>query len=190
MNAPVAPGDVPALFLHCLSLSMLAVGGGLSLMPDFHRFLVSERGWISDAQFSSAIALAQAAPGPNGLYLAVASWNIGFGGGGYLLALACAVIAMAGVLLPSSIATLIITRWAHRNRELRVLRAFKQGMAPLVVGLVLSVAWLLASANDDLVRDWRLWILSAVAVGLLWKTRIHLLWLLGAGAVLGAMGWV
>jgi chromate transporter len=23
-----------------------------------------------------------------------------------------------------------------------------------------------------------------------WRTRLHLLWLLGAGALLGAMGWV
>jgi len=25
---------------------------------------------------------------------------------------------------------------------------------------------------------------------LVWRTRLHLLWLLGAGAVLGALGWV
>ena len=42
--------------------------------------------------------------------------------------------------------------------------------------------------------DWRhdawLWVLSAVTALLVWRTRIHLLWLLGAGAVLGALGLV
>jgi chromate transporter len=32
--------------------------------------------------------------------------------------------------------------------------------------------------------------LAAVTALLVWRTRIHLLWLLGAGAVLGGLGWV
>jgi chromate transporter len=183
-------GDVFSLFLHCLSVSLLAVGGGITLLPDFHRFLVAEKGWLVDAQFTSSVALAQAAPGPNVLYLAVLGWNAGFNGGGYAMALACALAAMLGLLIPSSTFTLVITRWAHRNRELRGLRAFKQGMAPLVVGLLIATVWVLGSVNDDLARDWRLWMLSALTAALLWKTRIHLLWLLGAGAGLGALGWV
>jgi chromate transporter len=32
--------------------------------------------------------------------------------------------------------------------------------------------------------------LTMVAMGLVWRTRIHLLWLIGAGALLGAAGLV
>jgi chromate transporter len=35
-----------------------------------------------------------------------------------------------------------------------------------------------------------LWLLSAVAALIVWRTRVHLLWLLGAGALLGAVGFV
>ena len=190
MSAGFGAGSVLELFLHCLSLSMLAVGGGLILVPDFHRYFVMDKGWITDAQFSASFALAQVAPGPNLLYLAIAGWHVGFNGGGYALGLACAVIAMVGLLIPSSTFCLVITRWAHRNRELRLLRAFKQGMGPMVVGLVLSAVWLLGSAHNEPARDWRLWVLMAATPVILWKTRVHLLWLLGAGAILGAMGWV
>ena len=34
------------------------------------------------------------------------------------------------------------------------------------------------------------WLLSAVAAVVVWRTRLHLLWLLIAGAVLGWFGWV
>ena len=85
---------------------------------------------------------------------------------------------------------LLATRWAHRNRERRSVRAFKQGMAPLVIGLILATAWVLARAQGDAARDWPLWLLSAATTLLVWRTRIHLLWLLGAGALLGALGWV
>jgi chromate transporter len=33
-------------------------------------------------------------------------------------------------------------------------------------------------------------LLTAASVLLMWKTRIHVLWLLAAGAVLGLLGWV
>jgi chromate transporter len=182
--------DVFTLFVHSLSLSLLAVGGGMSVVPDFHRFIVVEKGWLDDTQFTSSIALAQAAPGPNILFIALLGWNSGFNAGGYGLALLCAAAAMVGMLIPSTTLTLLITRWAHRNHDLRILRAFKQGMAPLVIALLLAAAWLLGPAHSDAVTDWKLWMVAAVSLLVLWRTRIHLLWILGAGAVLGALGWV
>ena len=64
-------GDVAALFVHFLALSLLAIGGALTTAPDMQRYLVGERGWLGDAQFTGSIALAQAAPGPNVLFVAV-----------------------------------------------------------------------------------------------------------------------
>ena len=86
--------------------------------------------------------------------------------------------------------TWLATRWAAQYQEHRAIRAFKQGMAPLVIGLLLATAWTLASASGDPRHDGALWALSAVAALLVWRTRIHLLWLLAAGALLGALGWV
>ena len=37
---------------------------------------------------------------------------------------------------------------------------------------------------------WHLWLLTGVPALIVWRTRIHLLWLLGAGALLGALGFV
>ena len=70
------------------------------------------------------------------------------------------------------------------------MRAFKQGMAPLVIGLLMATTWVLASAHGQPATDWPLWLLTAATAVLVWRTRLHLLWLLGAGALAGAMGWV
>ena len=67
-------GDCLALFQHFLTLSLLAVGGAITTVPDMHRFLVLEQHWLSDGQFSASIALAQAAPGPNLLFVSVLAW--------------------------------------------------------------------------------------------------------------------
>ena len=183
------------LFLYYLSLSLLAVGGAIATAPDMHRFLVERQGWLTDPQFNASIAIAQAAPGPNVLFIALLGWNVGLNAGGpgvsgWLLGALGVGLCMLGVMLPSSLLTWLATRWGHRNRERRAVRAFKQGMSPVVIGLLLATAWVLARAHGSPATAWPLWLLSAVTVVLVWRTKLHLLWMLGAGALLGALGWV
>lgn len=105
-------------------------------------------------------------------------------------ALAGVGIAMIGILVPSTTLTFAAARWGHQNRELRAVRAFKQGMAPIVVALLISTGWILAASQGGPMDHWRLWLLTAVTAVLVWRTKLHLLWLLGAGAALGALGFL
>jgi chromate transporter len=198
LELQLSVGDWLALFNHFLSLSLLAVGGAIILAPDIHRFLVDENQWLTEQQFSSSIALAQSAPGPNVLFVGLMGWNVGLnagaglGGGWISVALSALgmLISLLGIMLPSSVLTYTTTRWAHKHRDNRGVRAFKLGMAPVVIALLVSTGWLLTASHNDPMRDWPLWVLTLVAMGLVWRTRIHLLWLIGAGALLGALGWV
>lgn len=178
------------LFAHFLSLSLLSIGGAISTAPEMHRYLVDQQRWLSDAQFNASIAIAQAAPGPNVLFIALMGWHVGINAGSVALGLLGVSIAMIGILLPSTTLTYFATRWAHRNRELRAVRAFKQGMAPIVIALLIATGWIMAGANKNPSTDWPLWLMTVIAALMIWKTRIHLLWLLGAGAVLGWFGLV
>ncbi len=186
--------DWLALFGHFAMLSLLAVGGALATAPDMHRYLVEDKLWLTDPQFTSSIALAQAAPGPNVLFVALLGWNVGLNAGGGIgagssawgHALLGVGIAMVGILLPSTTLTFLASRWGHRNRAHPAVRAFKQGLAPLVVGLLLSTAWILAGSHGSMTQSWRPWVLSFFAMLIVWRTRLHLLWLLAAG---GLMGW-
>jgi len=187
--------DWVQLFFYYLSLSLLAVGGAIATAPDMHRYLVEGQGWLTDTQFNASIALAQAAPGPNVLFIALLGWNVGLNAGGpgatgWAYGLLGAALCMIGIMVPSSTLTWMATRWAHRNRERRSVRAFKQGMAPIVIGLVMATAWVLGRAHGQPAADWPLWLLTIATALLVWRTQLHLLWLLGAGALLGAMGWV
>lgn len=190
MSIQMTMADWLALFTHFMSLSLLAVGGAITTAPDMHRYLVLDKAWMTDPQFVSSIALAQAAPGPNVLFIALIGWNLGLNAGGWPFAVVGMLLAMLGTLIPSTTLAFAATRWGHRNRERRVVRAFKQGMAPLVIALLVATGWVLSATHDDAARDWRLWLLTATTTLLVWQTRIHLLWLLAAGAILGALGYV
>jgi chromate transporter len=59
-------------------------------------------------------------------------------------------------------------------------------MPALTLGLVAATAWLLAPGHDQP----RLLALAVISALLVWRTRVHLLWLVSAAALLGALGWV
>lgn len=198
MSLTLTAADWLALLTHFMSLSLLAIGGAITTAPDMHRYLVDERHWLSDGQFTSSIALAQAAPGPNVLFVALLGWNVGMNAGGgmgagvaaWAYALLGVSITMVGIMLPSTTLTFAAARWGHQNRELRLVRAFKQGMAPIVIALLIATGWILAASHGSSFKNWPLWLLTGVTAVLVWRTRLHLLWLLGAGGLLGWLDWV
>ena len=171
------------LFGHYLLLSLMSIGGAISTTPEMHRYLVEQHHWLTQAQFNESIALAQAAPGPNVLFVALMGWHVGMNAGSTALALLGVGVTMLGILIPSTALTYVAAQWGHRNRELRPVRAFKQGMAPVVIALLLSTSFILASAGAA--RSWPLWLLTLVSGLVIWRTRIHLLWVLAAGALAG-----
>ena len=184
------------LLAHFLSLSLLALGGAITTAPDMHRYLVDEQHWITDTEFTSSIAIAQAAPGPNVIFIALLGWHVGInlagagGHGAWLWGLAGAGITMAGILLPSTTLTFFAARWGNEHREMRAVRAFTAGMVPIVVALIIATGWILASGHEHPLQEWRLWLLSALSMVLVLRTRLHLLWLLAGGGLLGWLGWL
>lgn len=183
--------DWLALFAQYLSLSLLSIGGAITTAPDMHRFLVEQQGWMTDAQFNASIAIAQAAPGPNVLFVALMGWNVGLNAGGVWTGMLGVLITMTGILIPSTTLTYAVAKWGHRNKELRAVRAFKQGMAPIVVALLIATSWILAQANlagADALKHWPVLLVTAVTAIVIWRTKLHMLWLLGAGALLGWFG--
>lgn len=190
MSIVLGGADWLSLFVHYLGLSLLAVGGAITTAPDMHRYLVQEQQWLTDPQFSASIAIAQAAPGPNVLFIALLGWNVGLNAGGLPFALLGMLVTMTGIMLPSTTLTYLAARWGHANRDLRAVRAFKQGMAPIVIGLLVATGWILATGSGDGARHWPAWTIAIATTLIVWRTRVHLLWLLGAGALAGWLGFV
>jgi chromate transporter len=188
LHLALAWSDWLNLFGHFLLLSMMSIGGAISTSSEMHRFLVEQHHWLSQEQFNAAIALAQAAPGPNVLFVALMGWHVGMNAGSLGAALFGVLVTMVGIMTPSTIITYTAARWDHRNRDLRAVRAFKQGMAPVVIALLLSTAWILGSSVGA--AGWQLPLLAVAAGVVIWRTRLHLLWVLAAGALLGAFEFV
>ena len=176
------------LFRQFLYYSIVSISGPLVLLPEMRSFLVNQQHWLTDAQFSASIVLAQAAPGPNILFVALMGWNVGLNTGSVLAALGAGLLCMIGILLPSSTVVFITAGWVQRNSHLLAVRSFKQGMGPVVIALLIASGWTLATADTHAAHDWPLWLVTGITTVLVWRTKIPMLWLLAAGGVLGASG--
>jgi len=198
MSITMGLQDWVSLFMHFMSLSLLAVGGAITTAPDIHRYLVDEQHWLTHYQFTSSVAIAQGAPGPNVMFVALMGWNVGMNAAAgmsptpnmlyaVMLALLGVLVTMVGIIVPSATLTFFSTQWAHNNRELTGVRAFKAGLAPLVMSLLVATGWLLTGDHDNYLEDWPMWALAAVTTVIVWRTQTHLLLLLSVGAVLGML---
>jgi chromate transporter len=175
MHSPV---NWLALFSHFLLLSLLSIGGAITVVPDMHRVMVEQMGLLTDAQFNASIAIAQASPGPNVLFVAV----MGYQAAG----LSGAAVMLVGIMLPSTTLAFAVARWGHARRDWHAVQAFKAGMAPIVIALMFATGWILSAETPG----WRHLLLTVAAAMMVWRTRIHLLVLIAIGGIVGALGWV
>ncbi len=167
------------LFLHFTALSLVAVGGAITTVSEMQRIVVAEHGWLTPMQFNDCIAIGQAAPGPNVLFVAAIGFSIG--------GLAGVAATMAGSLLPSAVLAVAAGRFGQRHRQSRGVRAFSAGLAPLTIGLLLATGTVLLRPTAGQPVSW---LLVAATLWLMLRTRRNPMWALGAGALAGALGWV
>lgn len=165
------------LLVHFMTTSMLSIGGALATSSEMHRYLVDERGWISHQQFVESITLAQAAPGPNVLFVALLGWQVAGAVG--------AMTTTFGILAPSSILTFYANRWRAAHHTSHLVRAIRLGLSPVAIGMTAAAGWVIA-ANADF--NPKLMALTMLTIVVVLRSKINPLWLIAAGAGLGAAG--
>jgi chromate transporter len=161
-------------------LSLVAVGGVSSVLPEIHRVVVQVHGWMTDAQFTQMFAIAQASPGPNMLIVALVGWHVA--------GLPGALVATAAICAPSCTLSYFVARIWDRFRGAPWRRAAETGLAPITVGLVLATGWLVARGAQD--TSWVALGITAAVVAVMTLTRVNPLWLFAAAGTLGLLGLV
>lgn len=171
--------ELLALFAHFLSLSIFATGGAIALASDMHRYVVDEHHYLTHTQFVNSIALAQAAPGPNVLFVTVMGWQIA--------GLPGALATTLGLSLPALVFPLLVSRASRLPQFNRGLKALQRGLGPVALGLMAATSFLLLRAAPGV---WKGAALIAATVLLLMLTRLPpLLWIVCAGIIGAWVSW-
>lgn len=109
-------------------------GGPAGQIAQLHLEVVDRRGWIKETRFLHAVNFCMALPGPEALQLAIYSgWLLkGIRGG---------VIAGILFLLPSFLILCVLGWVYHSFGDLILIRAFFEGIRPIVLALVFLAAF-------------------------------------------------
>ena len=159
------------------ALSLVAIGGINAILPEIHRVVVDVEGWMTSADFAELFALAQLAPGPNAMVVALVGWKVA--------GVAGALVATLAACGPSSIACYIAWQWADRLRQSKLRAVVQRALAPLAIGLILASGYTLALGADRSPGAFALTVLATAALAF---TRVNHVWILLAAGVAGVAG--
>lgn len=158
-------------------LSLLAFGGMQSVMPEMQRIVVEVKGWTGPEEFIQLFALAQAAPGPNVLIVSLIGWKAA--------GLAGAVVALLATCGSAAVVAWYVADLWERFKDAPWRVAMQRAIAPLVVGLILSGGYVLATPTG--MPDWRLWLIAGASACAMLAAKLNPLWILAAGGAAGAI---
>ncbi len=132
IDQTLAPGPKSLQELFWVN-SKLALRGFGGVLPWAQRTYVDERGWLEQREFTELLAMAQVAPGPNVVNLAIALGDRYFGWRGVL-------VSLAGMLTLPMIGILLLA-WSYSlGAQSRWYRAALAGMTPIAAGLIVAMA--------------------------------------------------
>ena len=171
--------QLATIALRFMILSLVAVGGVTSVLPEVHRVAVDVHHWVTDEEFTQMFVIARAAPGPNMLVVTLIGWHVA--------GLPGALVATAALCAPSCTLSYFVARAWQRFRGARWQRAVEAGLAPITVGLVLATGWLVVRGAHS---GWAACGVTAVVAAVATFTRLNPIWLFAVAGLLGVLGLV
>lgn len=158
-------------------MSLLAIGGANSTIPEMHRIAVEVRHWMTDAQFADMFAISQLSPGPNVLIVTLIGYHVA-GVAGALVA----TFAMCG---PSAVFAYFVSNMLTRSSQSAWPGILQAALVPISIGLMCASGLVLTLASD---RTWIAAVLTIGAAVVAFMTRLNPLWVLVVGGLLGFAG--
>ena len=176
LPAAATPFSLPLLFLSFLKIGAVLYGSGYVLLAFLRADFVVKLGWLNDQQLIDAIAMGQVTPGP----VFTSATFIGYLLGG----VPGALLATAGIFLPSFFFVAISNPWVPRLRQSPWAGALLDGVNVVSLGLMAGVTGQLARAS---LVDWGTALVALVSAVLLFRFKPNPTWLILGGALFGLL---
>jgi chromate transporter len=158
-------------------MSLFAVGGANSAIPEMHRIAVDVQHWMTDKQFADVFAISQLSPGPNVLIVTLIGYSVA--------GVAGALAATLAMCVPTAVMAYYVSRLLTRSSHSRWPAIIQAALVPLSIGLMGASGLILALTSDP---TWAAALVTAAVAALAFATRINPLWMLLAGGCLGFAG--
>jgi chromate transporter len=170
---------VVTILTHIGGLAFISFGGFNTVLPAIHRLAVDQAHWMTDRDFASLFAIAQASPGPNVLVITL----VGLKAAG----IPGAIAATLALTVPTSLLAFVVVRVWDRFREARWRKATQAGLLPVTIGFITASGYIIVRAADHSLAAFLVSIATLVVAAV---TKINPLWMFAVGGLLGWAGWM
>jgi len=172
-------GTLTTLASYFALMSLFAIGGANSAVPEMQRVAVEVERWMSDRQFTDIFAIAQVTPGPNVIIVTLIGYHVA----GFLGALV-ATLAMCG---PTCVFAFYISQVWERFKDAPWRAAIQAGLLPISIGLIAASAFVVTWVAAHSFVAVAITLATAVVA---YTTRLNPLWIFAAAALFGLAGLV
>ena len=152
-------------------LSLVAFGGGPTIVAEIEHQTVAVHGWLTHQDFIDIFAISRVAPGPGILMITLVGWKVA----GWL----GAIVASFSFYIPSGLLVSGASWLWRRHRNASWRDKVERGLAPIAIGLIFAGAYSVLNATQGGVLAFATAGISAAV--LMWR-QINPLLLLTCGA--------
>jgi len=168
-----------SVFTLFVKLGVFSFGGGYAIMSLlFVENSIHEI--VTENQLTSIVALAQSLPGPFAINTAI---GYGFYATNGPLG---SLVAVLGIVIPCLIIMFLVIHFVEAFKHNKIIRGIIYGITPAVIGVIGGAAYKLMDTSHvfaDIVQI----LLVAISLVLFVKTKIHPIFLILAGGIIGIL---
>jgi len=163
-----------ALGVFFFKAGAFTFGSGLAIVPFLQQGVVHDYGWLTQREFLDAVAMGMITPGPVVITAVFVGYLVaGFAGG---------TIAAIGVFLPPFLMVVLFAPAIMRYRKHPAVQGFTKGATAAAAGAIVGAGAVIAT---QVLVDVATLAMFAVALLVLWRTKVAEPLLVGAAALAG-----
>ena len=173
---PVAEDSLVKLFTTFSGMSLMLFGGGYVFIPMIQEVVVNGYGWVTQSEFSNAIAMGQITPGP----ILISAAFIGYVVKGFIGAL----VATIGIFFPPALLMVTMSHLLDSIKQSTALQAALKGIRPAVIGMIFTAAIVVAQTAE---LHWASVLILAASLVAIWKYNLEVVLIIPIAGLAGLL---
>jgi len=171
---PLGEDSLAKLFVTFSGMSLMLFGGGYVFIPMIQEVVVNNYGWVTQTEFSNAIAMGQITPGP----ILISAAFIGYVVKGF----AGALVSTVAIFFPPGLLMITLSHLLDRIKYSVVIQAALKGIRPAVIGMIFTAAVVVGQTAQV---HWASLVIFAASLAAIWKLRLEVVLIIPLAGLIG-----
>lgn len=173
---PLGEDSLAKLFTTFSGMSLMLFGGGYVFIPMIQEVVVNNYHWVTQAQFSNAIAMGQITPGP----ILISAAFIGY----VVKGITGAAVATIAIFAPPALLMVTMSHLLDQIKNSVVIQAALKGIRPAVIGMIFTAAIVVGQTAQ---LHWASLLILVASLFAIWKLRLEVIFIIPVAGLVGLL---